>query len=144
MNNLIPTESEIKTFLKNVRIELNNLRLNATDEEKSKLDINKLNASDSIMCIYGQMTGHCNSKRAIELTPKKYEFIINENDNFNLDDLLMDIKDISLIEDEQIYTALEKYLFLIDDKQRGIVIDFIKGDRKTIDVKKLIANSHKN
>lgn len=43
------------------------LREHATAEERWKLDFTTLDAGMNTQCIYGQMTGHCHSKRALEL-----------------------------------------------------------------------------
>lgn len=46
------------------------LRNNITEEEREKLDYDTLDPNDFCSCIYGQMTGHCNSVRAIDLIKK--------------------------------------------------------------------------
>ena len=50
-----------------VRKEINLLRIHATDEEKSRLNIDTFNGGYTDSCIYGQMTGNCCSERAKEL-----------------------------------------------------------------------------
>lgn len=54
-------------FLQDVRTEVESLKANATPEEISKLNINKFNYDRKDNCIYGQMTGSCESARAKEL-----------------------------------------------------------------------------
>lgn len=46
------------------------IRENATQEERNNLNYFELNASNIHKCIYGQMTGHCNSDRSLELIRK--------------------------------------------------------------------------
>ncbi len=41
-----------------------NLRVNATPEELKRLDFENFDGTQSDQCIYGQMTGHCESDRA--------------------------------------------------------------------------------
>ena len=53
-----------KELLDAVKIEANNLRTLATQEEKNKLDFYNLDGVNYYKCIYGQMTGHCSSERA--------------------------------------------------------------------------------
>lgn len=50
-----------------VKIEADNLRRFATEEELDSLDFSNLDSSDIHHCIYGQMTGNCLNKRALEL-----------------------------------------------------------------------------
>lgn len=47
-----------------------NLKKYATPEELRRLNIENLNPLSVYECIYGQMTGSCNSKRALELIQK--------------------------------------------------------------------------
>lgn len=54
-------------FFKYTLEEINNIKKHATPEEISKLDIDNLDPSSSYGCIYGLMTGNCNSDRAYEL-----------------------------------------------------------------------------
>ncbi len=63
------TETEIskKQFIKDVVAELKNIKKHATFEEIENLDFLNFKPSNTEGCIYGQMTGHCRSKRAKEL-----------------------------------------------------------------------------
>lgn len=47
--------------------EATKLKIHATQEEISNLNINKLDANYSGTCIYGQITGNCWNDRAVEL-----------------------------------------------------------------------------
>lgn len=47
--------------------EATNLKKHATQEELNKLDFNRLNPGRIDLCVYGQMTGYCHTKRAEEL-----------------------------------------------------------------------------
>jgi len=53
-----------------VKQEADNIRKFATKEEIAKLDFEALWTPSLKLCIYGQMTGHCHSERAIELIEK--------------------------------------------------------------------------
>jgi len=57
----------LKKLIELVTKEAINLKANATQEELDNLNFNCLLPSDSTQCIYGQMTGNCDSKRAVEL-----------------------------------------------------------------------------
>ena len=50
-----------------VKVEAANLKKYATKEELDNLDFNTFNPSSSNLCIYGQMTGRCWSRRSHEL-----------------------------------------------------------------------------
>jgi hypothetical protein len=50
-----------------VQKEAEALRVHATKEERERLDIEMLDPSMNALCIYGLMTTHCNSDRAIHL-----------------------------------------------------------------------------
>jgi len=60
------------TFLEHVETEATHIRENATNEEINKLDFDYLDPEHVEHCIYGQMTGKCDSERARELTPKSF------------------------------------------------------------------------
>ncbi len=53
-----------------VKQEAKNLRKNATKEELSRLNFNKLNPTSKVTCIYGQLGGTCDSVRSVELQKK--------------------------------------------------------------------------
>lgn len=54
-------------FLADVAKEAKALKKNATKDELENLSINLLNPLSFNSCIYGQMTGYCNSTRALTL-----------------------------------------------------------------------------
>jgi len=56
-----------KQFLLDVRHEIDMLKLHATDAEKARLDFDRFDYTSQFRCIYGQLTGNCDSKRAKEL-----------------------------------------------------------------------------
>lgn len=62
MNNITDRD-----FQEAVLIEAKNLRKHATKSEISNLEAELVDAVVAHTCIYGQMTGHCDSPRAVEL-----------------------------------------------------------------------------
>jgi hypothetical protein len=56
-----------KVLIKRVKEEAKILKRVSSDEEKSKLNIDRLSAFNTLFCVYGLMTGHCYSDRAIKL-----------------------------------------------------------------------------
>lgn len=64
-----------------VRKEAEALRIHATKEELSRLDIEMLDPSNIYLCVYGMCTGNCESPRASELIKKCAPiFISSESD----------------------------------------------------------------
>ena len=61
--------------------EIETLREHATAEEKARLDYIAFDPNNGRTCIYGQMTGHCNSERANELMGlSTYESLLRDDD----------------------------------------------------------------
>ena len=87
---------ERKEFIAEVRKELKHIKANATKEEIDKLDIIDLDPSSAAHCIYGQMTGQCDSTRACELSSK----ISSELRNIKISDT-----------GSKYYTFLEVYIY---------------------------------
>lgn len=56
-----------KEFHKHVKHEIEQLLIYATKEERDKLDFNSLHPRNPCLCIYGLMTGSCNTARSKEL-----------------------------------------------------------------------------
>lgn len=116
------TKEERKEFLKEVKTEIRNIRKNATDEEKGKLDFYSFVCDSSCDCIYGQMTGNCNSKRANILTPKSYKFLTRQPSV------------VPFLDKGKDYTALEKYLLIVKPVTHRKIIDYIKGEITTLKI----------
>ncbi len=106
-----------KEFVSKLTSELINLKNNATIEEIEMLDKSTFNSSLTKECIYGQMTGNCNSDRAKELCPKVFSVFDIESD------LLDNVSPGSF------YTPLEVYLlFLNKEKDKFMIIDYLRGE----------------
>lgn len=67
---LKPDEMKKQDFLNDVEYEVKMLKKHATEKELDKMDFNKLNSQHPEFCIYGQITGDCQSKRAKILMDK--------------------------------------------------------------------------
>ena len=106
-------------FMIEVIKELNHIKKHATDEELSKLDIKSLNHESSQYCIYGLMTGFCMSNRALELYHKTFSIAAyKRHESFIVQDF----------EAGSNFTALEKYLYMVNDDVHKHIIDFLKGN----------------
>ena len=62
--------SKVKDFKADVLHEINMLKKHATKKEKVLLDFDRFNYDLKRNCIYGQLTGSCDSKKAEELMDK--------------------------------------------------------------------------
>lgn len=121
---------------KRVKEEAKKLRKLATKEELRKLSFDDLNPSVSEECIYGQMTGHCNSKRSLLLIGsccnRVYDWRIKGG--FKLNGSLDTKKRESLVWQ---YSAIETFILQSENKKENnrILIDYLRGERKTLNFK---------
>ena len=103
-------------YLKEISDEIQRIKLMASADEIAKLDISQLNTTHVNKTIYGLLTGEYQSKRALEITPKKFNCQPRSfaEEKFNSGNNV---------------TALEKYTtyFSRDSKENKDVFDFIKG-----------------
>ena len=118
-------------FLKMVQEELDSLRKNVTKEELNDLDFKSLDVEQEDCCIYGQMTGRCDSERAKELYPKVFYGINKEAVDYWRVVRYFPFSKHSFIEGNN-YTALEKYLFMVKEPQHKKVINYLKGELSEI------------
>lgn len=115
-------------FVQLVVAEVENIKLNATDKEKSNLNRDSFRHFTAGGCIYGQLTGTSFSERACELAPKIFENTTNKVHLF--DTKFEDLE----FEEGCYFTALEKYLYIIPQTERLHILDYIKGDTKTLNI----------
>ena len=124
-----------KELIKQVRIELDNIKKFATKKELAKLNYNNFNPSETSSCIYGLMTGSCRSKRALQLidqcTKGNDAWIIN---NANIYETSEDPSIISNVCFIEFGTALEKYIMLSRSINRynKAILKYLKGEKDTI------------
>lgn len=99
--------------------ELKNLKEKATPEEIDKLDIELLDVERARECIYGLMTGRCDSERAKELTPKTFPIISTLEE--------VELYNHPFCSDDEYLTPLEIYLFLTDRTEHESIIKYLKS-----------------
>ena len=114
-----------KEFILLVISEIENIKLNATIKEKSKLNISSFNYDNDFRCLYGQMTGSCDSKRAKELTPKIF-FDAAGNKSSNNREKVIPFSNHNF-KKGNFYTPLEKYLFMVKSNVHENIINYLKG-----------------
>lgn len=116
---------EKSKFLQEVREELENIKKNATPNEIARLNLETFDHSSHTLCIYGQMTGSCDTSRARELQPKSYDRIQVEGQFVSPE--YNPFKSQSYAKGSD-FTALEKYLFMVKTKTQANIIQYLKGD----------------
>ena len=116
-------------FLNQVMRELKHIKQNATQEEIGNLNLNSFDPRSKYDCIYGQMTGKCNSFRAKQLTPKTYCVDIP-----SIGDTFIKSKRHGLLVTKNkggYYTPLEMYIPMKNSKKEQI-IQYLKGEKATL------------
>jgi len=131
-----------------VRKEAEALRMHATNEERDRLRFDELQPDHRDRCIYGQMTGNCDSDRAIVLISKcAHKYIadyglaeIKEQGferiqkNVSIDpieevvDQLCDARDVG-----SHYSAIEGYILLPEAKNENLIA-FLKGETEILEL----------
>jgi hypothetical protein len=126
--------------------EATKLRKIATREEIDNLDILRFDPSNTQKCIYGQMTGNCESLRAIELIIECNSRVLNQREYY-LGDVKLNGKP-SHSHRYEYFTPLEMFIGLRVDigtrtpqvnqlnGNNAILINFLKDKR----IKKLVFN----
>ena len=121
-------------FLLEVKSELDNIKEQATKEEIGKLDFRTFNHTNRYLCIYGQMTGNCQSIRASDLYDKTYMRI--GCNSIDLQYVPFKKQDLTL---NQVnggrFTPLEKYLYMVREPMHKKLIEYLKGDIQEIILK---------
>jgi hypothetical protein len=117
-----------ETFIKKVQKELDKIKKRATKEEIDKLDFNSFRYDSQVACIYGQMTGDCDSVRATEIKKKTFKEIDGFGDHSGYKFEQQDFKK------GKEFTALEKYLFMVNSETHKEIIQYLKGETKEINL----------
>lgn len=124
---------EREKFVKLVIKEIETIKKKATNEEIARLNFNVFDASRIDRCIYGQMTGNCDSARALKLMPKKYDEIgFNDSSAYSKDYIQFEVQDFTK---GNYFTALEKYLFMVKAPVHRHIISYLKGRTKVLKIK---------
>lgn len=118
-----------KEFLNLVLDELIYLKDNVSEKLLDRLDFATFEPDLHSKCIYGQMTGHSESVLANQLYPKRFELISRE---VTSEDFIPFEKQI--FTEGTNFTALEKYLYMVDSEKHLEIIQFLKSEISTIRV----------
>lgn len=129
-----------------VKKEAEALRVNATAEELGRLDFNSLDPHHLNKCIYGQMTGHCNSVRGVQLIEAcAIRYIKDGNLTYVARDGFKRIQDLvngatvadlyydrnNLIDVH--YSAIEAYI-LLPEARNANLIAYLRGETDNLDL----------
>lgn len=125
--------------------EAKNLKKITSDHEKDMLDLKTFSAEKTDSCIYGQMTGDCNSNRATYLIIKSCKRVYNTapikpNTHIGKAELNGAPKDVEFgWTNPRTHNYISPIEILIFRQHGGrkaakILIDFIKGKTKRIEI----------
>jgi hypothetical protein len=114
--------------------EITNIKKHATKEQKKRLDLADFYPNSPKDCIYGQMTGNCNSAAALRLirlcAPNKSKHCVRPIwEDRNAADSCTIARDYTF---RQCYSPLEEYLFSSTNRIQAHIINFIKGKCKKL------------
>ncbi len=119
-----------KDFLVEVMNEIDIIKAKATPEEISRLNIDNFNHTIFCNCIYGLMTGDCDSVRALDMYPKQYAAISGN-----------DTKDYTPFTKQNMargsyggFTPLEKYLYMVLRPMHKKIIAYLKGETEVLEL----------
>jgi hypothetical protein len=109
-----------------VRKEAEALRVHATSEELGRLDFEKLRPDNVTMCIYGQMTGNCDSPRATELITTCTRTYIESTSSLNDMELNKTFADFR-------WSPIEFYILQRGSKNANLIA-YLKGETETLEL----------
>jgi hypothetical protein len=129
-----------------VRKEAEALRIHATVEERGRLSAQKLNPLTTRWCIFGLMTGHCDSDRAIELISKCACRFIVDNSFTNIEEegfkrisrkangvKVENLKSKRHGSTDAHYSAIEAYI-LLPEANNAALISYLRGESETLEL----------
>lgn len=130
---------EKERLIKMVTQEIENIKLHATKEEIDKLDILSLDPAVGSECMYGQMTGHCRSIRAVELIKKctvkyteggraVYCEIISKKD------AIIEATDKGYFYSDYEYLSMLEYFIIDYDYNNRDIIAYLRGETDTLNL----------
>jgi len=126
-----------REFIRDVKAEIEHIKSHATAKEIARLYFGTFNSNCAYSCIYGQMTGCCDSRRAKILMRKKYEYLCVSASGPINGDYIKPTKAFASqsMESGSNFTALEKYLYMTGTATHKRIIDYLKGEIKTLDIR---------
>lgn len=121
-------------FLLEVKQELDIIKEFATKEEIDNLDTRTFNHTSRYLCIYGQMTGNCQSTSARDLYKKTYMKIGSNSIELDYVPFKEQVFTLNQVNGGR-FTPLEKYLYMVKKPMHKKIIAYLKGDIEEIILK---------
>lgn len=133
---MTPEQSKILVDL--VKKEAKAIKENATEKEIDNLDFDELRPANTQRCIYGQMTGDCYSLRANDLIVKCAKRVYETTGGINKCNIHKlngkpFLLDNSQLRTQKYHSPIELFI-LFDEKNNKMLIDYLKGNRKTFKI----------
>lgn len=119
----------MKELIELVKEEASKLKKFATKEELDRLDFKRIDPMSGFDCIYGQMTGSCFSTRALELVQKCA--IPYSSSIYMFSEPKLKFNE----EYFRSYSPIEYFIYNTNMYNNKILIDYLKGKRKTLRLK---------
>lgn len=124
-----------------VTMEAKKLKSIATKDELNLLDFDRLDPECRSSCIYGQMTGNCNSSRAIDLIKKSCTQVYTKGpdaiNTFNGVKLNGKPNNSRVGHNIAYFSPIEIFIYKHENREQNnkILIEFLKGETKTLNFK---------
>lgn len=118
-----------------VLLEADNIKQYCTEEEISKLDIGTLNPEHVEKCIYGQMTGNCESSRSLNLIqdlPIFFNEIMQDSTKETLKNTTKNYRGNEF--GKYVFSPIEVYISLPNANNKNL-INYIKGINPVLKIK---------
>ena len=124
------TPSQKRTLFSLTKKEAKKLRKHATPEELGNLMISELDASSYSKCIYGQMTGNCNSWRANQLIIQCAERVYNSINGYDddINNLNGAPREVAYDErTEEYFSPIEMFIYFTNNDNKRSLVNYLKG-----------------
>jgi len=127
----------MKTFPELVIEEATNIKKYASLSEIERLDISTLDPQSTSDCVYGQMTGNCHSKRAIELIELCASKVYHAPDGFPRESKELNGAPTSISRrgdnyETKYWSPVEVFIDQTVPKMRAKLVSFLKGEIDTL------------
>lgn len=125
-----------KELIEQVTIEATALIKNTTPEERKKLDFSTLEPQRIDRCVYGQMTGDCNTNRAVSLMVMCAKKVYTAIPSSRVVGILNGSP--KGLNRDRYWSPIEIFIAKDENQNNGnnqMLINFLKGKRKTLNFK---------
>lgn len=118
-----------KKVIKHVMKEINAIKKHATKEQIDKLNFKELRPSEYNNCIYGQMTGNCESKASLKLIRKCCTRTVDA-----IGDLFQGSYTASRSKrTNENFSLLERFIYM-ESQNNEDIIAYLRGEKKELEL----------